>query len=53
LPINFRHPIPSPCSPQVLVSFIISMIYLLIRTQKYDRNINDENRKLRKGAGNN
>lgn len=31
--------------------FIISTVYLLIKAQKYDGNIYDENGKLRKGAG--
>ncbi|HHV28967.1 MAG TPA: DUF3784 domain-containing protein [Clostridium sp.] len=34
----------------VIVFFIISTVYLLIKAQKYDGNIYDENGKLRKGA---
>ena len=34
----------------VIVFFSISTIYLLIKAQKYDGNIYDENGKLRKGA---
>ncbi|MEW5953181.1 MAG: DUF3784 domain-containing protein [Bacillota bacterium] len=35
----------------VIVFFGISTVYLLIKAQKYDGNIFDENGKLRKGAG--
>jgi len=34
----------------VIVLFVISTVYLLIKAQKYDGNLYDENKKLRKGA---
>lgn len=40
-----------PGLPPSMVFLIVSTIYLLIKAQKYDGNIYDENGKLRKGAG--
>lgn len=40
-----------PIQFPAIVFFIISTVYLLIKAQKYDGNIYDENGKLRKGAG--
>lgn len=40
-----------PALTPAIVLFGISTVYLLIRAQKYDGNIYDENGKLRKGAG--
>ena len=34
-----------------IIFFIVSTVYMLIKAQKYDGNIYDENGKLRKGAG--
>jgi hypothetical protein len=40
-----------PVQTPAVVFFVISTVYLLIKAQKYDGNIYDENGKLRKGAG--
>src|SRR5665647_782950 len=39
-----------PSMTPAIVFFSISTVYLLIKAQKYDGNIYDENGKLRKGA---
>jgi len=40
-----------PGMTPVIVFFGVTTVYMLIKAQKYDRNIFDENGKLRKGAG--
>lgn len=40
-----------PSMTSAIVFFSISTVYLLIKAQKYDGNLYDENGKLRKGAG--
>ncbi len=40
-----------PALTPAIVLFGISTVYLLIRAQKYDGNVYDENGKIRKGAG--